>query len=326
MKVAVVGVTGMVGQVMLKVLMEMGLPVTTLIPVASSKSKGSKIQFNGAEYPVVEMHEALKENPDIAIFSAGGSVSLEWAPKFAEQGTYVIDNSSAWRMDPSKKLIVPEVNGQTLTKSDTIIPNPNCSTIQLVLVLKPLHDKYRVKRVVMSTYQSITGTGVKAVKQMNNERVGIESDMAYSYPIDKNCIPQCDVFLENDYTKEEMKLTNETKKILDPTINVSATAVRVPVVGGHSEAVNVEFEHEFKLEELREVLSAMPGIVVMDDPSKQVYPMPIHAEGKNEVFVGRIRRDESQPRTVNLWIVTDNLRKGAATNAVQIAKIIAAFI
>ena len=326
MKVAVVGVTGMVGQVMLKVLMEMGLPVTTLIPVASSRSKGSKIQFNGAEYPVLEMHEALKENPDIAIFSAGGSVSLEWAPKFAEQGTYVIDNSSAWRMDPSKKLIVPEVNGQTLTKSDTIIPNPNCSTIQLVLVLKPLHDKYRVKRVVMSTYQSITGTGVKAVKQMNNERVGIESDMAYSYPIDKNCIPQCDVFLENDYTKEEMKLTNETKKILDPTINVSATAVRVPVVGGHSEAVNVEFEHEFKLEELREVLSAMPGIVVMDDPSKQVYPMPIHAEGKNEVFVGRIRRDESQPRTVNLWIVTDNLRKGAATNAVQIAKIIAAFI
>ena len=326
MKVAVVGVTGMVGQVMLKVLMEMGLPVTTLIPVASSRSKGSKIQFNGAEYPVLEMHEALKENPDIAIFSAGGSVSLEWAPKYAEQGTYVIDNSSAWRMDPSKKLIVPEVNGQTLTKSDTIIPNPNCSTIQLVLVLKPLHDKYRVKRVVMSTYQSITGTGVKAVKQMNNERVGIESDMAYSYPIDKNCIPQCDVFLENEYTKEEMKLTNETKKILDPTINVSATAVRVPVVGGHSEAVNVEFEHEFKLEELREVLSAMPGIVVMDDPSKQVYPMPIHAEGKNEVFVGRIRRDESQPRTVNLWIVTDNLRKGAATNAVQIAKIIAAFI
>ena len=326
MKVAVVGVTGMVGQVMLKVLMEMGLPVTTLIPVASLKSKGSKIQFNGAEYSVVEMHEALKENPDIAIFSAGGSVSLEWAPKFAEQGTYVIDNSSAWRMDPSKKLIVPEVNGQTLTKSDTIIPNPNCSTIQLVLVLKPLHDKYRVKRVVMSTYQSITGTGVKAVKQMNNERVGIESDMAYSYPIDKNCIPQCDVFLENDYTKEEMKLTNETKKILDPTINVSATAVRVPIVGGHSEAVNVEFEHEFKLEELREVLSGMPGIVVMDVPSKQVYPMPIHAEGKNEVFVGRIRRDESQPRTVNLWIVTDNLRKGAATNAVQIAKIIAAFI
>ena len=326
MKVAVVGVTGMVGQVMLEVLIEMGLPVTTLIPVASSRSKGSKIQFNGAEYPVLEMHEALKENPDIAIFSAGGSVSLEWAPKYAEQGTYVIDNSSAWRMDPSKKLIVPEVNGQTLTKSDTIIPNPNCSTIQLVLVLKPLHDKYRVKRVVISTYQSITGTGVKAVKQMNNEREGIESDMAYSYPIDKNCIPQCDVFLENEYTKEEMKLTNETKKILDPTINVSATAVRVPVVGGHSEAVNVEFEHEFKLEELREVLSAMPGIVVMDDPSKQVYPMPIHAEGKNEVFVGRIRRDESQPRTVNLWIVTDNLRKGAATNAVQIAKIIAAFI
>lgn len=326
MIVAVVGATGMVGQVMLKVLVEEGVPVTKLIPVASSKSIGSKIQFNGKEFSIVGISEALQQKPDIAIFSAGGSLSLEWAPKFAEIGTYVIDNSSAWRMDPTKKLIVPEVNGNLLTKSDKIIPNPNCSTIQLVLVLKPLHDKYRVKRVLISTYQSITGTGVKAVQQMESERSNNETDMAYPYQIDKNCIPQCDVFLENGYTKEEMKLTNETKKILDPDINVSATAVRVPVVGGHSEAVNIEFEHEFKLEELRKILSMMPGIVVLDDPSKQVYPMPIHAEGKNEVFVGRIRRDDTQSKTVNLWIVTDNLRKGAATNAVQIAKEIAPFV
>ena len=326
MIVAVVGATGMVGQVMLKVLVEEGLPVTKLIPVASAKSIGSKIQFNGKDFSVVGISEAFQQKPDIAIFSAGGSLSLEWAPKFAEIGTYVIDNSSAWRMDPTKKLIVPEVNGNLLTKSDKIIPNPNCSTIQLVLVLKPLHDKYRVKRVLISTYQSITGTGVKAVHQMESERLNNETDMAYPYQIDKNCIPQCDVFLENGYTKEEMKLTNETKKILDADINVSATAVRVPVVGGHSEAVNIEFEHEFKLEELRKVLSMMPGIVVLDDPSKQVYPMPIHAEGKNEVFVGRIRRDDSQAKTVNLWIVTDNLRKGAATNAVQIAKDIATFL
>jgi len=326
MIVAVVGATGMVGQVVLKVLIEEGLPVTKLIPVASPKSIGSKIQFNGKEFRVVGINEALQQKPDIAIFSAGGSLSLEWAPKFAEIGTYVIDNSSAWRMDPTKKLIVPEVNGNSLTKSDKIIPNPNCSTIQLVLVLKPLHDKYRVKRVLISTYQSITGTGVKAVQQMESERSNNETDMAYPYQIDKNCIPQCDVFLENGYTKEEMKLTNETKKILDPDINVSATAVRVPVVGGHSEAVNIEFEHEFKLEELRKILSMMPGIVVLDNPSKQVYPMPIHAEGKNEVFVGRIRRDDTQSKTVNLWIVTDNLRKGAATNAVQIAKEIAPFV
>ena len=326
MIVAVVGATGMVGQVMLEVLVEEGVPVTKLIPVASSKSIGSKIQFNGKEFSIVGISEALQQKPDIAIFSAGGSLSLEWAPKFAEIGTYVIDNSSAWRMDPTKKLIVPEVNGNLLTKSDKIIPNPNCSTIQLVLVLKPLHDKYRVKRVLISTYQSITGTGVKAVQQMESERSNNETDMAYPYQIDKNCIPQCDVFLENGYTKEEMKLTNETKKILDPDINVSATAVRVPVVGGHSEAVNIEFEHEFKLEELRKILSMMPGIVVLDDPSKQVYPMPIHAEGKNEVFVGRIRRDDTQSKTVNLWIVTDNLRKGAATNAVQIAKEIATFL
>jgi aspartate-semialdehyde dehydrogenase len=326
MIVAVVGATGMVGQVMLKVLNEEGLPVTKLIPVASSKSIGSTISFNGKGFKVVGIQDALQQKPDVAIFSAGGSVSLEWAPKFAEIGTYVIDNSSAWRMDPSKKLIVPEVNGKTLTKTDKIIPNPNCSTIQLVLVLKPLHDKYKIKRVIVSTYQSITGTGVKAVQQMENERLDIESEMAYPYPIDKNCIPQCDVFLENGYTKEEMKLTNETKKILDPDINVSATAVRIPVVGGHSEAVNIEFEHEYELDELRKVLASMPGVVILDDPENQLYPMPIDAEGKNDVFVGRIRRDESQSKTLNLWIVTDNLRKGAATNAVQIAKQIAAFI
>ncbi len=326
MIVAVVGATGMVGQVMLKVLIEEGFPVTRLIPVASSKSIGSKINFNGKDFSIVGINEALQQKPDIAIFSAGGSLSLEWAPKFAAIETYVIDNSSAWRMDPTKKLIVPEVNGNSLTKMDKIIPNPNCSTIQLVLVLKPLHDKYRVKRVVISTYQSITGTGVKAVQQMENERSGNETDMAYPYEIDKNCIPQCDVFEENGYTKEEMKLTNETKKILDQDINVSATAVRVPVVGGHSEAVNIEFEDEYKLDELRKVLASMPGVVILDDPHNQVYPMPVHAEGKNDVFVGRIRRDETQAKTVNLWIVTDNLRKGAATNAVQIAKHVANFI
>tara|TARA_B100001063_G_C16711602_1_gene528322 strand:- start:280 stop:1260 length:981 start_codon:yes stop_codon:yes gene_type:complete len=326
MIVAVVGATGMVGQVVLKVLIEEGFPVTKLIPVASAKSIGSKINFNGKDFSIVGINEALQQKPDIAIFSAGGSLSLEWAAKFAEIGTYVIDNSSAWRMDPTKKLIVPEVNGKTLTKMDKIIPNPNCSTIQLVLVLKPLHDMYRVKRVLISTYQSITGTGVKAVQQMENERSGNETEMAYPYEIDKNCIPQCDVFEENGYTKEEMKLTNETKKILDPKINVSATAVRIPVVGGHSEAVNIEFEDEYKLDELRKVLASMPGVIILDDPDNQVYPMPIHAEGKNDVFVGRIRRDETQAKTVNLWIVTDNLRKGAATNAVQIAKQVASFI
>ena len=326
MIVAVVGATGMVGQVVLKVLIEEGFPVTTLIPVASSKSIGSTINFNGKDFSIVGINEALQQKPDIAIFSAGGALSLEWATKFAEIGTYVIDNSSAWRMDPTKKLIVPEVNGKTLTKMDKIIPNPNCSTIQLVLVLKPLHDMYRVKRVLISTYQSITGTGVKAVQQMENERSGNETEMAYPYDIDKNCIPQCDVFEENGYTKEEMKLTNETKKILDPKINVSATAVRIPVVGGHSEAVNIEFEDEYKLDELRKVLASMPGVIILDDPDNQIYPMPIHAEGKNDVFVGRIRRDETQAKTVNLWIVTDNLRKGAATNAVQIAKHVASFI
>ena len=326
MIVAVVGATGMVGQVVLKVLIEEGFPVTKLIPVASSKSIGSTINFNGKDFSIVGINEALQQKPDIAIFSAGGALSFEWATKFAEIGTYVIDNSSAWRMDPTKKLIVPEVNGQTLTRMDKIIPNPNCSTIQLVLVLKPLHDMYRVKRVLISTYQSITGTGVKAVQQMENERLGNQTNMAYPYEIDKNCIPQCDVFEENGYTKEEMKLTNETKKILDPKINVSATAVRIPVVGGHSEAVNIEFEDEYKLDELRKVLAAMPGVIILDDPDNQIYPMPIHAEGKNDVFVGRIRRDETQAKTVNLWIVTDNLRKGAATNAVQIAKQVASFI
>tara|TARA_B100001287_G_scaffold274728_1_gene280681 strand:+ start:8802 stop:9782 length:981 start_codon:yes stop_codon:yes gene_type:complete len=326
MIVAVVGATGMVGQVMLKVLIEEDLPIKKLIPVASSKSIGSKVHFNGKDFVVVGINEALAQKPDIAIFSAGGSLSLEWAPKFTEIGTYVIDNSSAWRMDPSKKLIVPEVNGDTLTKADKIIPNPNCSTIQLVLVLKPLHDRYRVKRVIISTYQSITGTGVNAVQQMENERLNNEPDMAYPYQIDKNCIPQCDVFLENGYTKEEMKLTNETKKILDPEINVSATAVRVPVIGGHSESVNIEFENEYKLDDLRKVLASMPGVVILDDPANQVYPMPIYAEGKNEVFVGRIRRDNTQAKTVNLWIVSDNLRKGAATNAIQIAKKIATFL
>jgi aspartate-semialdehyde dehydrogenase len=320
MKVAVVGATGMVGQVMLKVLKERNLFVSELIPVASEKSVGQTIIFNEKPYNVVAMTAAVEMRPDIALFSAGGDTSLEWAPKFAAVGTIVIDNSSAWRMDPDKKLIVPEINGQLLNSNDKIIANPNCSTIQLVMVLAPLHKKFKVKRAIVSTYQSITGTGVKAVQQMENERNGIEGEMAYKYEIDKNCIPQCDVFLENGYTKEEMKLTNETKKILDPAINVSATAVRVPVVGGHSEAVNIEFENEFELEEVRDVLTNVPGITLQDDPANFSYPMPKYASGKDNVFVGRIRRDESQPKTLNLWIVADNLRKGAATNAVQIAQ------
>lgn len=323
MKVAVVGVTGMVGQIVLRVLEENGLSITKLIPVASSKSIGKSIEYYGQKLTVVGMEEALLEQPNLAIFSAGGATSLEWAPKFAACGTTVIDNSSAWRMDPSKKLIVPEINGHLLDKSDKIIPNPNCSTIQLVLVLKPLHDKYGVKRVVVSTYQSITGTGVKAVKQMENERSNAKGDMAYPYEIDKNCIPQCDVFMDNGYTKEEMKLTNETKKILDSTIDVTATAVRVPVVGGHSEAVNIEFETEFEIDEVKKLLSDMPGLTLSDNPLNNEYPMPITAEGKNDVFVGRIRRDESQEKSLNLWIVADNLRKGAATNAVQIAAYVA---
>ena len=326
MKVAVVGATGMVGQVMLRVLEEEGLKISRLIPVASPKSIGKKIFFREEEITIIGMEEALLEHPDIAIFSAGGEASLEWAPKFASCGTIVIDNSSAWRMDPSKKLIIPEINADLLSKEDKIIANPNCSTIQMVLVLKPLHDKYRIRRVVISTYQSITGTGVKAVKQMENERLNQKGEMAYPYEIDKNCIPQCDVFMENGYTKEEMKLTNETKKILDRDINVTATAVRVPVVGGHSEAVNIEFESEFEVVEVKKLLDEMPGIKVVDDPLHSKYPMPINVADKNEVFVGRIRRDESQEKSLNLWIVADNLRKGAATNAVQIASHVSKFI
>lgn len=322
MKVAVVGATGMVGNVMLEVLREQNFPITELIPVASEKSIGNKIQFGGLEFTVVGLETAVSMKPDVAIFSAGGETSLEWAPKFAAVGTFVIDNSSAWRMDPSKKLIVPEINGDSLTENDKIIANPNCSTIQLVLALSPLHKAFGIKRVVVSTYQSITGTGVKAVQQMENERVGTQGEMAYHYPIDKNCIPQCDVFIENGYTKEEMKLTNETKKILDPRINVTATAVRVPVVGGHSEAVNIEFEKDFDLSEVRRLLHDQPGITLKDDPTTNSYPMPKYAEGKDDVFVGRIRRDESQANTLNMWIVADNLRKGAATNAVQIAHLL----
>lgn len=324
MRVAVVGATGMVGTVMLQVLREQAFPITELFPVASEKSIGSELDFGGLIYPVIGLQEALDKQPDIAIFSAGGDISLEWAPKFAEVGTVVIDNSSAWRMDPTKKLIVPEINGHLLSLSDKIIANPNCSTIQLVMVLAPLHKKYSIKRVVISTYQSITGTGVKAVQQMENERNGLAGEMAYKYPIDKNCIPQCDVFLDNGYTKEEMKLSDETKKILDPAIKLTATAVRVPVVGGHSEAVNIEFENDFDLAEVRKLLHDTPGVVVKDDPDTFSYPMPKYAEGKDDVFVGRIRRDESQDNTLNLWIVADNLRKGAATNAVQIAQLIVA--
>ena len=322
MKVAVVGATGMVGNVLLHVLREQNFPITELIPVASEKSVGTEIDFGGLKFKVVGLETAVNMRPDVAIFSAGGETSLEWAPKFAEVGTTVIDNSSAWRMDPTKKLIVPEINGNELTASDKIIANPNCSTIQLVLTLAPLHKAYKVKRVVVSTYQSITGTGVKAVQQMENERSGINGDMAYKYPIDKNCIPQCDSFEDNGYTKEEMKLTNETKKILDPSINVTATAVRVPVVGGHSEAVNIEFENDFDLADVRKLLHEQSGITLKDDPTTYAYPMPKYAEGKDDVFVGRIRRDESQANTLNLWIVADNLRKGAATNAVQIGKLL----
>ena len=325
MKVAVIGATGMVGRVMLQVLKEQNFPITTLIPVASENSVGNKIEFGGLDFEVVGLQTAVDMRPDIAIFSAGGETSLIWAPKFAAVGTVVIDNSSAWRMDPTKKLVVPEINGHLLTKEDKIIANPNCSTIQLVMVLAPLHKRFGIKRVVVSTYQSITGTGVKAMEQMENERAGISGEMAYKYPIDKNCIPQCDVFEDNGYTKEEMKLTNETKKILDPSILVTATAVRVPVVGGHSEAVNIEFEKDFNLDEVRKILHETSGITLQDNQDTYTYPMPKYAQGKDDVFVGRIRRDESQTNTLNLWIVADNLRKGAATNAVQIAKIVEGF-
>ena len=321
MKVAVVGATGMVGQVMLNVLAERNFPVTELIPVASERSVGKEIEFNGKKFEVVNLETAVKRKPEIALFSAGGDTSLEWAPKFAEAGTTVIDNSSAWRMDPTKKLVVPEINADSLTEEDKIIANPNCSTIQLVLALKPLHDKFGIKRVIVSTYQSITGTGVKAVQQLENEYKGEKGEMAYPYPIHKNAIPHCDVFLENDYTKEEMKLTHETKKILkDVAVLVSATAVRIPVVGGHSESVNIEFEKDFEVDEVKAVLKDFPGITLQDNPDVNTYPMPIYAEGKNDVFIGRIRKDHSHPRALNMWIVADNLRKGAATNAVQIAE------
>ena len=324
MKVAVVGATGMVGGVMLEVLAERNFPVTELIPVASERSKGKQLSFKGKDYSVVTLEDAVGMKPDIALFSAGGSTSLEWAPKFAEAGTTVVDNSSAWRMDPDKLLVVPEINGNLIDAEHKIIANPNCSTIQLVLALLPLHKAYVVKRVVVSTYQSITGTGVAATAQMENERNGVEGEMAYPYTIDRNCLPHCDVFLENGYTKEEMKLTMETKKILDPSINVTATAVRVPVVGGHSEAVNIEFEKDFDLSEIRQLLHAQEGITLKDDPTTNTYPMPLYAESKDDVFVGRIRRDESQANTLNMWVVSDNLRKGAATNAVQIAELILA--
>ena len=331
MKVAVVGATGMVGQVMLKVLEERNLPITELIPVASERSVGNKIKFKDKEFTIVSMNDAIAVKPEIAIFSAGGGTSLEFAPKFAEVGTVVIDNSSAWRMDPTKKLVVPEINANVLTKEDKIIANPNCSTIQLVMVLHPLNQKYDIKRVVVSTYQSVTGTGKAAVDQLNSEieySVNGESQIkgenpekVYPYQIFKNALPHCDVFADDDYTKEEIKLMKEPKKIMgDDTFNLTATAVRVPVQGGHSESVNIEFENEFDLDEVRKILSETPGVVLQDNVQNNEYPMPLYSEGKDDVFVGRIRRDLSQPKTLNLWIVADNLRKGAATNAVQIAE------
>jgi aspartate-semialdehyde dehydrogenase len=321
MKVAVVGATGLVGTKMLQVLAERNFPVTELVPVASERSVGKEVEFRGNKYKVVSMDDGIAAKPAVAIFSAGGGTSLEWAPKFAAAGIRVIDNSSAWRMDPSKKLVVPEVNASVLTKDDMIIANPNCSTIQMVVALQPLHTKYKIKRVVVSTYQSVTGTGKKAVDQLFNERKGTEGDMAYKYQIDLNVIPQIDVFLENGYTKEEMKMVKETNKIMqDDSIRVTATTVRIPVVGGHSESVNVEFENDFDLAEVKELLSKAPGVIVQDDPAAQLYPMPLWAHEKDEVFVGRLRRDETQPNTLNMWIVSDNLRKGAATNAVQIAE------
>jgi aspartate-semialdehyde dehydrogenase len=321
MKVAVVGATGLVGTKMLQVLSERNFPVTELIPVASEKSIGKEVAFKGKSYKVVGMQEAIDKKPNVALFSAGGSTSTEWAPKFAAAGITVIDNSSAWRMDPSKKLVVPEINAGELTPQDKIIANPNCSTIQMVVALAPLHKRYTCKRIVVSTYQSVTGTGVKAVNQLMNERKGVEGEMAYKYPIDLNVIPQIDVFLDNGYTKEEMKMVKETKKIMgDESIRVTSTTVRIPVMGGHSESVNVEFDQEFELNEVKELLSKSPGVVVVDDPSTQQYPMPKDAHERDEVFVGRLRRDETQPKTLNMWIVSDNLRKGAATNAVQIAE------
>ncbi len=324
MKVAVVGATGLVGTKMLQVLAERNFPVTELLPVASQRSIGKQVEFKGKKYTIVSASDAIAAKPALALFSAGGSTSLEWAPKFAAAGITVVDNSSAWRMDPTKRLIVPELNADVLTKDDKIIANPNCSTIQMVVALNPLHKKYKVKRIVVSTYQSVTGTGVKAVTQLMNERKGVSGEMAYKYSIDLNAIPQIDVFLDNGYTKEEMKMVNETKKIMrDDAIRVTATTVRIPVIGGHSEAVNVEFENEFDLAEVRALLSKAPGVVVVDDPAAQQYPMPKDAHERDEVFVGRLRRDETQEKTLNMWVVSDNLRKGAATNAVQIAEYLA---
>ena len=327
MKIAVVGATGMVGTVMLKLLEERQFPITELIPVASERSVGKKISYKGADYSIVSLTTAVEMQADIAIFSAGGDTSLEWAPKFADAGTIVIDNSSAWRMDPTKKLVVPEINASELTKEDMIIANPNCSTIQFVMALFPLHKSYKMKRVVISTYQSVSGTGVKAVQQLENEIKGVKGEMAYPYPISRNALPHCDVFLENGYTKEEMKLAKEPQKILnDQTFAITATAVRIPTSGGHSESVNVQFENDFELQEVRTILSQASGVTVQDNPDTNTYPMPIYAHGKDDVFVGRIRRDETLPNTLNMWIVSDNLRKGAATNAIQIAEYLVANI
>jgi aspartate-semialdehyde dehydrogenase len=321
MRVAVVGVTGLVGTEMRRVLEERKFKVTEFYPVASERSVGTEIEFKKKKYKVIGMEEAVRIAPDIAIFSAGGSVSLEWAPKFAAAGTTVIDNSSAWRMDPTKKLVVPEVNANTLTPEDKVIANPNCSTIQMVVAINKLHKKYKIKRIVVSTYQSVTGTGKKAVDQMMNERNGVQGAMAYKYPIDLNVIPQIDVFLDNGYTKEEMKMVNETKKIMgDDSIRVTATTVRIPVMGGHSEALNIQFAREFDVKDVMDILAKTPGVIVQDDIKNAIYPMPMNAHGKDEVFVGRVRRDETQPKTLNMWVVSDNLRKGAATNAVQIAE------
>ncbi|MFM7176474.1 MAG: aspartate-semialdehyde dehydrogenase [Bacteroidota bacterium] len=326
MRIAVVGATGMVGSVMLKVLEERAFPVTELIPVATEKSVGKKVHFKGQEVTILGMQEAIDRKPAIALFSAGGNTSLEWAPKFAAAGTVVIDNSSAWRMDPDKKLVVPEINGDILGKDDRIIANPNCSTIQMVMALAPLHQRYKIQRIVVSTYQSVTGTGVKALEQLEDETAGKVANMVYKYPIHRNVIPQCDAFLDNGYTKEEMKLVHETRKILrSDSIQVTATAVRVPVKGGHSESVNVQFEKAFELSDVFNTLRSTPGVVVLDDMNTFSYPMPLFAEGKDDVFVGRIRRDESISNGLNLWVVADNLRKGAATNAVQIAERVAKF-
>ena len=321
MKLAIVGATGMVGEVMLQVLSERNFPITELIPVASARSVGKKIDFKERSFKVVGLSNAVSMSPDIALFSAGGETSMEWAPKFAEQGTVVIDNSSAWRMDPSTRLIIPEINANILTKEDKIIANPNCSTIQMLMALAPLKNKYGIKRIVVSTYQSITGTGVKAVQQLENEYNNVEGPMAYPYPIHRNALPHCDDFMNNGYTKEEMKLLNETHKIFgDESIGVTATAIRIPVVGGHSESVNVQLKREFELNDVRKLLYDSPGIIVQDNPETNSYPMPIYSEGKDEVFVGRVRRDFSQENSLNLWVVSDNLRKGAATNTIQIAE------